>query len=352
MKENKKKFETKTTLPIFKTYPTIPDIRKPIKNFSKKFIIPEKTTFLQKKRNIKFLTKKLQYFKVESCSHNKRKNLKNPDFKDGRWTKDEKMKFFYGISLYGSNWKKVKSLISTRTAIQVRSHAQKFFKKMKLCKDEQLGIDFTLNTICSIKDMINQIKSINSNYSLEYIFEHLSDERDRKRKLKKQNKNIIIQNMPIINGKIAINLEKDNNNNININGINKNDEIDTLEKTKEIIMSEGQINKNLSTNFIPPNNDKQFNGINNINNNLNHIIINNNNNTFLNNNNNFNFFQNTLNNIIGLNNIYNTFLSNNYINYNNNINDGFILSNLLLCNFNILNILSMINFFNSSNNRK
>ena len=261
------------------------------------------------------------------------------------------MKFFYGISLYGSNWKKVKSLISTRTAIQVRSHAQKFFKKMKLCKDEQLGIDFTLNTICSIKDMINQIKSINSNYSLEYIFEHLSDERDRKRKLKKQNKNIIIQNMPIINGKIVINSEEDKNNNIIINNLNKNDEIDILEKTNENNMSEGQINKNLSTNFIPPSNDKQFNDTNYISNNLNHIILNNNN-TFLNNNNNFHFFQNTLNNIIGLNNIYNNFLSNNYINYNNNINDGFLLSNLLLFNSNIpfLSILSMINLFNSLNN--
>lgn len=353
MKEKKKKFETKTSSPIFKTYPTAPDSSKSIKNISKKFIIPEKTTYLQKKRNIKFLTKKLQYFKVESCSHNKRKNLENPDFKDGRWTKEEKMIFFYGISLYGSNWKKIKSLISTRTAIQVRSHAQKFFKKMKLCKDEQLGIDFTLNTICSIKDMINQIKSINSNYSLEHIFKHLSDERDRKRKLKKQNKHITIQNMTIINGKMAINLEKDNKNKIIINNLNKNDEIDTLEKTKENNMSEGQINKNLNANFIPPNNDKQFNDINNINNYLNHIILNSNN-TFLNDKINFNFFQNTLNNIIGLNNIYNAFLSNNYINYNNNINDGFLSSNLLSynSNFPFLSILSTINLFNSLKNLK
>ena len=357
MKEKKKKFETKTSLPIFKTYPTVPDSSKSIKNISKKFIIPEKTTYLQKKRNIKFLTKKLQYFKVESCSHNKRKNLENPDFKDGRWTKEEKMKFFYGISLYGSNWKKVKTLISTRTAIQVRSHAQKFFKKMKLCKDEQLGIDFTLTTIRSIKDMINQIRSINLNYSLVYIFNHLSEEYDRKRKFKKQNKNITIQNVPIINWKLAINLEEDKNNNKNnsiiLNDLNKNDEIDTLDKAKENSMSNEQINKNSCTNFIPPNNDIKFNDINNINNNLNHIILNNNN-TFLNENNNINFFQNSLNNIIQSNNIYNDFYSNNYINYYNNINDGFLLSNCLINNANIpfLNIISMMNLFNSLNYRK
>ena len=230
---------------------------------------------------------------------------------------------------------------------------------MKSCKDDQLGIDFTLTTIRSIKDMINQIRAINSNYNLAYIFNHLSDKYDKKRKFKKQNKKITIQNVPIINREIAINLEEDknnnknNNNNIIRNDLNKNDEIDTLDKTKENNMPNEQINKNLCTNFIPPNNDIKFNDINNINNNLNHIILNNNN-TFLNNNNNINFFQNTLNNIIQLNNNYINFLSNNYINYNNNINDGFLLSNFLINNANIpfLNILSIMNLFNSFNYRK
>ena len=357
MKENKKKFETKTILPIFKTFLKVPDSSKPIKHISKKFIIPEKTTYLQRKRDIKFLTKKSPYFKVENYSRHRRKNLENLDSKDGRWTKDERIKFFHGIALYGANWKKVKSLISTRTAIQVRSHAQKFFIKMKLCKDEQLGIDFTLKSICSIKDMISQIRSINSNYSLEYIFKYLSEERDRKRKLKKQNKNTPIQNMPIINEKRTINLEDDERNNKNNNTImdnlNKNKEIDSLEKTREKSMPEEQIIKNINTNFIPPNNDIQFNDINNINNNLNHIILNKNN-TFLNDNNNINFFENTLNNIVQLNNIYNNFLSNTYINYNNNTNDGFLLRNLLINSTNIpfLNVFSMFNLFNLLKNQK
>ena len=357
MNEKKAKFETKTNLPMFKTFQTVQKSSNSIKYISKTFKILEKTTHLGRKRNIKFLTKKSPYFKIQSCSRNKKKNSENLDFKDGRWTKDEKMKFFHGIALYGANWKKVKSLIVTRTAIQVRSHAQKFFYKMKLCKDEQLGIDFTLTTIRSIKDMINQIRSINLNYSLVYIFNHLSEEYDRKRKFKKQNKNIKIQNVPIINWKLVINLEEDKNinknNNIILNDLNKNDEIDTLDKNKENSMSNEQINKNLCTNFIPPNNDIKFNDINNINNNLNHIILNNNN-TFLNENNNINLFQNSLNNIIQLNNIINDFYSNNYINYYNNINDGFLLSNCLINNANIpfLNILSMMNLFNSLNYRK
>ena len=44
--------------------------------------------------------------------------------------------------------------------MQTRSHAQKFYQKLKMCKDDELSIDFTLDSINNIKDMINQIKSI------------------------------------------------------------------------------------------------------------------------------------------------------------------------------------------------
>ena len=49
----------------------------------------------------------------------------------GRWTKEEHQKFLYGLKLYGKNWKKIEDLIETRTSTQIRSHAQKFFIKMK-----------------------------------------------------------------------------------------------------------------------------------------------------------------------------------------------------------------------------
>ena len=58
---------------------------------------------------------------------------------------------------------KAKKLISTRTAVQVRSHAQKFYRKLKMCKDEVLGIDFTSDNITSIREMILIIKRTSSN---------------------------------------------------------------------------------------------------------------------------------------------------------------------------------------------
>mmetsp|Transcript_27552 Transcript_27552/g.75862 ORF Transcript_27552/g.75862 Transcript_27552/m.75862 type:complete len:409 (-) Transcript_27552:816-2042(-) len=53
----------------------------------------------------------------------------------GRWTDSEHQAFLRGLHLYGREWKKVASMISTRTSSQVRSHAQKYFTKMQRDQD-------------------------------------------------------------------------------------------------------------------------------------------------------------------------------------------------------------------------
>jgi MYB-related transcription factor LHY len=125
------------------------------------------------KNPVKFLSKKIGHFNVESLGKYNKKVKGKTITKEGRWSKEENDKFLEGIILYGTNWKKIKALVKTRTSIQICSHAQKFFSRMKACKDEKLGLDFTLNSVCSIADMINQIKSINNNYNIIEVLNHL-----------------------------------------------------------------------------------------------------------------------------------------------------------------------------------
>ena len=49
----------------------------------------------------------------------------------GRWTRDEHKKFIEAIIKFGNNWKEVQEYVNTRTSTQARSHAQKFFEKIK-----------------------------------------------------------------------------------------------------------------------------------------------------------------------------------------------------------------------------
>lgn len=46
------------------------------------------------------------------------------------------MRFLQALKLFGKDWHKVESFVSTRTSAQIRSHAQKYFNK--LCKKGNL----------------------------------------------------------------------------------------------------------------------------------------------------------------------------------------------------------------------
>jgi len=157
---------------------------------------------------------------------------------EGRWSKEEHEKFLEGIALYGINWKKIKTLIETRTPIQVRSHAQKFYRKMKVCKDERLGIDFTSNSVLNIRDMINQIK--NNNYNIINIFKYLSNKFDNREKsreniIKRKNKNIFAFKKSELDNQFNIISLKEDSSNINYYNFffNYNNNINKLKKTKE-----------------------------------------------------------------------------------------------------------------------
>ncbi|XP_021822593.1 protein LHY-like isoform X3 [Prunus avium] len=48
-----------------------------------------------------------------------------------RWTHEEHNKFLEALKLYGRAWQRIEEHIGTKTAVQIRSHAQKFFSKLE-----------------------------------------------------------------------------------------------------------------------------------------------------------------------------------------------------------------------------
>lgn len=328
MSENIKPIKTKNPFNKFKTVSTAKDPLK-FKTFVSTQLNPsiDNNILYEKKKNIKFLSKKNPCFKIYNISERTKNNsLLNSKYNNGRWSEEERNKFFQGIALYGINWKKIKSLIPTRSTIQVRSHAQKFFHKMKLCKDLNLGLDFTLNSISNIKDMVNQIKSSNSDYNIAEIFKHLSNKIENRRKFKKINKNCKKNNNKNELNDLYL---KDKNNNLNQNN---HFMINNIEQINEKIKMNDQINNYFNINYLQ-NNYSLFNNLN-----------------FTNNiNNDYNNLQNILNNIILLN-AFNNLSSNNYFNLNNQLNNNLLSDYLSKYNLNIsfINYLSQINNLLSS----
>lgn len=49
----------------------------------------------------------------------------------GRWSDQEHNLFLEGLQTYGKQWKTISNLIGTRTVVQVRTHAQKYFQKLE-----------------------------------------------------------------------------------------------------------------------------------------------------------------------------------------------------------------------------
>jgi SHAQKYF class myb-like DNA-binding protein len=63
------------------------------------------------------------------CPSDKR-NVCGSKTKVGRWTEQEHLVFLDGLKIFGKQWKMIAGMIGTRTVVQVRTHAQKYFMKM------------------------------------------------------------------------------------------------------------------------------------------------------------------------------------------------------------------------------
>lgn len=65
----------------------------------------------------------------------------------GRWTKEEHEAFLGALQMYGKEWKKVAAKVKTRTVVQTRTHAQKYFQKLAKSMDgsgDDVSVDMGL----------------------------------------------------------------------------------------------------------------------------------------------------------------------------------------------------------------
>ena len=100
---------------------------------------------------------------------------KQTKYNSGRWTQEEHLKFIDGILEYGNEWKKVQSLIKTRSSTQARSHAQKFFLRIK--KNLNINDSTTFVNETNLNSPSNQ-----DNFSIKYFFELLASQDKEKTK--------------------------------------------------------------------------------------------------------------------------------------------------------------------------
>ncbi len=49
----------------------------------------------------------------------------------GKWTEEEHSRFLQALNIYGNCWKKVEDFVGTRSCAQIRSHCQKYFRRLR-----------------------------------------------------------------------------------------------------------------------------------------------------------------------------------------------------------------------------
>ena len=117
------------------------------------------STLLSKETEKKPLPKKVKPHLFNTINYDFFENLINKNINEGRWSSDEHIRFLRAYINFGKKYKLSQKYIGSRNSMQIRSHAQKFFLKLKNLKNERF--DFTADNIKNLLDVFELIKANN-----------------------------------------------------------------------------------------------------------------------------------------------------------------------------------------------
>jgi SHAQKYF class myb-like DNA-binding protein len=138
--ENKEQKRIKIRLSIIKDVP-----------YSQKIINSNANLFSNPDRKSMKKNKEMQF-------KNRRVN-RDGNLNCGRWQPEEHERFIEAIMKYGNEWKSVQKHVGSRSSTQARSHAQKFFVKMKKANLIDINIDLSKNSIKTLHEIANNMNS-------------------------------------------------------------------------------------------------------------------------------------------------------------------------------------------------
>jgi SHAQKYF class myb-like DNA-binding protein len=98
------------------------------------------------------------------------------DVKAGRWTSEEHTLFLQGLQLYNKQWKQIAELVKTRTVVQIRTHAQKYFQKLDKMKDGKTPKPPLM--LLDTKDEYRKVSSRSSSITSETTSDSLETDAD------------------------------------------------------------------------------------------------------------------------------------------------------------------------------
>jgi hypothetical protein len=121
--------------------------------------VPYSQKFLNSTANLDSNAEKKSLKKNKEMKLKHRRLNREGNFNCGRWQPEEHERFIEAIMKYGNEWKSVQKHVGSRSSTQARSHAQKFFVKMKKANLLDINLDLSKNSIKTLHEIANSMNS-------------------------------------------------------------------------------------------------------------------------------------------------------------------------------------------------